>query len=220
MAKWLARTWPDLELDVVEVDPAVVRVAERYFEYHPPPQHHIHVKDARAFLRSTAATYDVIWIDVFARHMVPFHLTTREFFSEVRAHLKPDGVVVVNLATSGEGGDRLRESAVMRTLRTVFPAVESFGVKGPWRTKQPGAQNVLFFAGVPLDRLTFEEFASRVSALAANGRLPMEALALLSTRRIEPWRAGLALTDDYAPYDLLIGRAVDDGGLEPAGLSQ
>lgn len=220
MAKWLARTWPDLELDVVEVDPAVVRVAEQYFEYHPPPWHHIHVKDARAFLRSAATTYDVIWIDVFARHMVPFHLTTTEFFSEVRAHLKPDGVVVVNLATSGEGGDRLRESAVVQTLHTVFPAIESFGVKGPWRTKPQGAQNLLFFAGAPLERMTFEQFVNRVGVLAADGRLPMEALALLSTRKTGTWPAGLALTDDYAPYDLLIGRAVDDRGPSPTDSSR
>ncbi len=68
--------------------------------------------------------------------------------------------------------------------------------------------------------MTFEQFVNRVSALAAEGRLPMEALALLSTRKTGAWPAGLALTDDYAPYDLLIGRAVDDGGPSPTGSSQ
>ena len=33
------------------------------------------------FLRDTKATYDIIWVDAFARHLIPFHLTTVEFFS-------------------------------------------------------------------------------------------------------------------------------------------
>ena len=84
LAKWLALVWPELELDVVEFDPAVVRMAEQYFEYRPPANHHVFVKDARVFLRDTHATYDVIWVDAFARHLIPFHLTTVEFFSELR----------------------------------------------------------------------------------------------------------------------------------------
>ena len=83
-AKWLARYWPELEVDVVEFDPVVVRMAEEYFSYRAPPQHHVYVRDARAFLNQTEATYDLIWVDAFARHLVPFHLTTEEFFSELR----------------------------------------------------------------------------------------------------------------------------------------
>ncbi|MGQ0810535.1 MAG: fused MFS/spermidine synthase [Nitrospiraceae bacterium] len=212
-AKWLARTWPELELDVVEVDPAVVRMAEEYFEYTPPVNHHVHVKDARMFLHSSAAIYDVIWVDVFARHLVPFHLTTTEFFSEVRAHLAPDGVVAVNLASSGEGGDRLRADAVVRTMRTVFSAIESFGVKGPWRSKQSGSENVIFFAGGPLGKISNQEFANLVGELVSHQRLPYEAQTLLaSTRRDTSSSGSIALTDDFAPFDLLVGSGVGEAG--------
>jgi len=34
----------------------------------------------------------------------------------------------------------------------------------------------------------------------------METIALLSTRRTEPWPPGVVLSDDFAPYDLLLGR--------------
>lgn len=37
-------------------------------------------------------------------------------------------------------------------------------------------------------------------------QVPMAAIALLNTRRTEPWPTGVELTDDFAPYDLLIGR--------------
>jgi spermidine synthase len=212
LAKWLARFWPDLELDTVEVDPAVVQAAERYFGYAPARGHHVHVKDARMFLRGTTATYDVIWLDVFARHLIPFHLTTQEFFREVRARLHPDGVLAVNLASSGEGADQLRAQAVVATLKTVFPVVVSYGVKGPWKTvQQSKAENLIFFAGSPAETMKSADFAAKVEALLAQGRLPVELHELLATRIERDWAAGVVLTDDYAPYDLLIGR-----GAEPA----
>ncbi|RMH05480.1 MAG: spermine synthase, partial [Nitrospirae bacterium] len=93
LAKWLARYWPELELDVVEMDPSVVKAATRFFAYRPPPNHHIYEQDARVFLQTTGQRYDIIWVDVFARHLIPFHLTTREFFAELRNHLTPHGVV-------------------------------------------------------------------------------------------------------------------------------
>ena len=207
LAKWLARYWPEMELDTVEVDPAVVRAAEKYFSYVPAKEHHVHVKDARMFLRSSPATYDVIWLDVFARHLIPFHLTTQEFFLELKAHLNRDGVLAVNLASSGEGPDRLRAQAVVATMRTVFPTILSYGVKGPWKTvQQTRAENLIFFAGAPVEGLAPAALAARVEAMIARGRMPVETPGLLAARIEQEWPAGIVLTDDYAPYDLLIGR--------------
>ncbi|HJU04070.1 MAG TPA: fused MFS/spermidine synthase, partial [Nitrospiraceae bacterium] len=171
LAKWLAHRWPALEVDTVEVDPSVVHAAEHYFNYTPTETHHVYVKDARLFLRTTARQYDIIWLDVFARHLIPFHLTTREFFGEVRAHLRSNGVLAVNLASSGEGPDRQRSYAVVETLRTVFPIIESFAVKGPWRTNQPEAENLIFFAGDPVPIMSQPEFMTRVSSLVSQRRL-------------------------------------------------
>lgn len=142
---WLAHRWPELDLDVVEFDPVVVRMAEEYFSYQPPSQHHVHVRDVRVFLNSTEQIYDLIWVDAFARHMIPFHLTTVEFFAELRAHLAPNGILAVNLASSGEGGVLLRANAVVQTMRRSFPNVESFAVKGPWNSPQKmRSENLIF----------------------------------------------------------------------------
>jgi spermidine synthase len=206
MAKWLAQYWPTLELDVVEFDPTVVRMAEEYFDYHPPPNHQVSVQDGRAFLRGTNRTYDVIWVDAFTRHMIPFHLTTVEFFSILRAHLNPEGVVAVNLASSGEEGDLARAAAVVQTMKRVFPVLETFAVKGPWKTGQTKAENLIFFAGSPIERSFPDRNIAKVTEMAMNRKLPMEAIALLKTRRAEPWPPGVELSDDFAPYDLLIGR--------------
>lgn len=213
-AKWLARYWPDLDLDVVEFDPVVVKMAEDFFSYRPPSRHHVYVRDARAYLNGTTETYDLIWVDAFARHLVPFHLTTQEFFSDLRKHLTPEGVVVVNLAASGNRGDLGRAKAVVQTMKQSFPVIETYAVKGPWPSKS-NAENLLFFAGEPVEHTTEFDFAAKVAALVERQRLPSEAIALLSTRRTEPWESGAVLTDDYAPYDLLIG--TETGENQPRG---
>ena len=189
----------------LKFDPAVVRMAEEYFSYQPPLQHHVHVRDARVFLNATERTYDLIWVDAFARHMIPFHLTTVEFFAELRAHLAPNGILAVNLASSGEGGDLLRANAVVQTMRRSFPDIESFAVKGPWNSPQTRAENLIFFAGVPLETVHLPTMVTNVNKLVEQQRLPFEAIALLATHRTQQWGAGVELTDDYAPYDLLIG---------------
>ena len=71
LAKWLPSPGLRSELDVVEFDPVVVRMAEQYFDYRPRPIT-MSGEDARVFLRDTKATYDVIWVDAFARHLIPF----------------------------------------------------------------------------------------------------------------------------------------------------
>jgi spermidine synthase len=210
LAKWLAHRWPELELDVVEFDPTVVRMAEEYFFYQPLPQHHVHVRDARVFLNSTERTYDLIWVDAFARHMIPFHLTTVEFFAELRAHLAPNGILAMNLASSGEGGDLLRSNAVAKTMRQSFPNVESFAVKGPWKSSQARSENLIFFAGAPLEHHTYSTILANVNRLVEQQRLPFESIALLTAHRTQPWEAGVVLTDNYAPYDLLIGSTVQE----------
>lgn len=206
LAKWLARYWPALELDVVEFDPVVVRMAEEYFDYRPPANHHIFVKDGRAFLNSTDHRYDVMWIDAFARDMIPFHLTTTEFYSLVRTRLTPEGIVAVNLASSGKEGDLARAAAVVQTMKQAFPALITFAVEGPWKTGMTPAKNLIFFGGSLIEHESVDNVTAKITDMAMNQRLPREAIALLGTRLTEPWPSGLILTDDFAPYDLLIGQ--------------
>jgi IS1 family transposase len=51
---------------------------------------------------------------------------------------------------------------------------------------------------------------ANVNKLVEQQRLPFEAIALLGTQRTQPWEAGVVLTDNYAPYDLLIGSTVQE----------
>src|SRR5437762_188438 len=84
-----------VQITGVEIDPDIVDVAHRYFHLNEPNVHPV-VADARYWLDTQAAKYDVIVMDAYRQPYIPFHLTTREFFSGVRDHLAPGGVAVVN----------------------------------------------------------------------------------------------------------------------------
>ena len=206
LAKWLARHWPDLEVDVVEMDPSVVEAAARFFDYTPSQHHRVYVQDARRFLQGTSERYDVIWVDVFARHLIPFHLTTQEFFAELRSHLEPKGVIAVNLASSDAELDRTRAEAVVATMKTSFPHVESFSVKGPsWLPTKSGSANIIFFAGQDPITMRSPSFTAKAKQLTATGHLPSETLKLLSSSDVPRWTSGVILTDDFSPFDILQG---------------
>lgn len=208
LAKWLAQYWPDLELDVVEMDPSVVRAAEDYFDYKPHPTHHVFVQDARTFLAAQSVQYDLIWVDVFARHLIPFHLATREFYEELRVHLSPDGVVAVNLASSNAGPDLRRAEAIVTTLKTVFPVVNAFNVGGPpWLKTRSGSVNVIFFAGEPVSKMhDTKHFLVTLKNYVEQNLLPTETLAFFQSNTPVHFDAGTILTDDFSPPDILQGQ--------------
>lgn len=208
LAKWLAQHWPELDLDVVEMDPAVVHAAEEYFEYAPPSNHHVYVQDARTFLRSTQVQYDVVWVDAFARHLIPFHLTTREFFQELRKHVTPDGAVAVNLASSDAPANVRRAEAIVSTMQLAFPEVVAYGVPGPdWMKTKKGSVNLIFFAGTPVTTMKNADFMSLVSGSLNQNRFPPEGFAFFGSQSPLELGPGLILTDDFSPLDLLQGEA-------------
>ena len=181
LAKWLQKFWPTLEMDVVEMDPSVVKAAEKFFEYKPSDKHHVFVQDARVFLRHTEKKYDIIWVDVFARHQIPFHLTTKEFFRELRTRLSPNGVIAVNLASSDSALDRVRGEAVVSTMTTSFPYIETFSIAGPtWLRTKKGSPNLIFFAATKPLNMRSSNFVNAAIELLNLGKMPVEVFDFLT----------------------------------------
>lgn len=122
------RHYPDALIDLVEIDPAVLQLAGQHFFFTPDNRMRVHEEDGRTFLRRYPdETWDAIVLDAFGDGgRLPFHLMTREFLEQVKAHLAPQGVVLANLpsALSGDGGQIFR--AEYKTFREVFPAVYVF----------------------------------------------------------------------------------------------
>lgn len=100
----MRRIDPGLRIDVVELDPAVVAVAKRYFGFREDPSLRTFTGDGRVFVRRQARAgvrYDLIIIDAYERVYVPEHLMAREFIGEVKSLLAPGGVVASNTFARG-----------------------------------------------------------------------------------------------------------------------
>jgi spermidine synthase len=94
----LRQTLPELQIDVVEINPVVVRVAKRFFRVREDPRYRIHIADGRAFLEGTNRRYDLVLLDAYTGEgSIPAHLATLEFFALVRSRLAPGGLAIINL---------------------------------------------------------------------------------------------------------------------------
>jgi spermidine synthase len=95
----LQEMYPDMQIDLVEIDAAVDRVAKRFFDFKPGPKMRVVIEDGRVFVKRSRAQnpqYNMILLDAFDADYIPEHLLTREFLQEVKSILAPDGVLVAN----------------------------------------------------------------------------------------------------------------------------
>src|SRR5690606_30501568 len=110
---------PRASIDVVEIDPLIVDLAQSYFGFRPDSLLRVHTADGRAFIESAAPeSWDLIVLDAFSDDAIPHALATREFLEAVRARLEPSGIVLSNLWTATDA-----YSSMLATYRSVFTDV-------------------------------------------------------------------------------------------------
>ncbi len=191
-ARGLAALYPGVEIDGVELDPKVSEVSRRFLGLADIPGLRVITADARAYLRGTSRRYDVIAIDAYRQPYIPFQVTTREFFDDVRAHLAPGGAVALNV--SRVPGDRRLLDALAATVRS------RFGQAWEWDALR---FNSLLFA---LDRPV-----TRAALVTRVGRAPRAVSSLVPLFRRSVTAAAphaAVLTDDRAPVEWLSDRAI------------
>jgi predicted membrane-bound spermidine synthase len=109
-----------IPIDGVEIDPRIIQVGRQWFNMNEPNLNVV-AADGRYFLANTDRRYDVIGIDAYRPPYIPFHLTTVEFFKQVREHLTDQGVVAINAGRSED--DYSLVNALASTMKSVFPSV-------------------------------------------------------------------------------------------------
>jgi len=122
--------YPSIEMDIVEIDPAVVEVAERYFHFRSGPRLNVIIDDARTYLANSTKRYDLIVHDAYFSEAVPYHLITREFFHLAVKRLTPAGVFAFNLISDVVGPDNTLFRAVYKCWNELFSAIYVFPVEG------------------------------------------------------------------------------------------
>jgi spermidine synthase len=114
---FLRKRFPQMRIDVVDIDPGVVDVAKSHFGFREDDLMRAHVQDGRRFVEQSAQRYDLVFLDGFGTDSVPPHLTTREFLTAVREIVSPKGAVIGNVW--GRPVNRLYDSMI-RTYRSVY----------------------------------------------------------------------------------------------------
>ncbi len=203
-----------VSIDVVEIDPKVVEVAEKWFSLRQDERLRIFVQDGRMFIRNTRKRYDLIVIDVYtAGDRIPFHLTTREFLSRVRERLRPQGIVAVNLISAIKGSKSELLWAEFNTFRTIFGSdhVYVFPIV-PLNTmvlEEP--VNIILLGTAPdLTRVDESEIADSAWRLVAEKKVPSASVGrhasnMLTRKQLaDLYRKVPVLTDDYAPVDMMM----------------
>ena len=177
-----------ISIDGIELDPEIVEVGRRFFAM-TGSNLNVVVQDGRHFLTQTDNTYDVIVADAYRQPYIPFHLTTREFFSLTRRHLNPGGVVMVNAGRTAS--DFRLVDVLAATMSQVFETVFILDV--------PGISNSLV---IGTDQVTTLEQVYAKLETISNKLLAQ--VATQATGRIRYYEGqGLVLTDDRAPVEHL-----------------
>ncbi len=196
IARQYTAVYGPLPIDGVEIDPQIVRVGQEYFAMDEPNLNVI-VADGRYYLAHSKQRYTVIGVDAYRLPYIPPHLTTVEFFRQVRDHLTNDGVVVINVGHTPE--DYRLVEAMMATLLEVFPSAHVIDV--------PDSFNAIVVATVQ---------PSEASNLLAN--LPgleedefLYPAALQATANLRPTIPGeVIFTDDRASIEWMTNALVLD----------
>jgi len=183
---------PQAHIDVVEIDPAILRTAQRWFGFRVGRNTTVTIQDARVYVKraqKAGRKYDLILLDAFDHQYIPEHLLTREYLTEVRSILRPGAVLAANTFSSS----RLYDSESV-TYAQVF---------GPFYNLKTGNRVILTANGtlppIAAVRARAAALAPQLDPLGAeSGAL----LAMFSTRA--DWDpAARVLTDQYSPANLL-----------------
>jgi len=159
MVRFLTHHEPHVQIDAVEIDPAVVRLADQYFSVRSGGNLRVHTADAVTFVESVADRYDMILMDAFLRPSsdtdatgVPTRLKTLEFLGRLKQALAPGGVVAFNVNEHASMADDIA------AVTTAFGQVAVY--------RSPPSDNKVVIAAVgamPSD----DDLRARVGALEA-----------------------------------------------------
>jgi len=198
--------YPDWQLETVEIDEMVRKVATRYFGFKESPSQRVQVEDGRVFLKRTRNSYDLLILDAYTRNRygsaIPYHLATREFFAIASEHMTTNGILAYNVIGTLDGWQSDVVGAVYKTMKTAFPHVYLFPATG--------SRNIVLVGTKSPVQLTMVQARQRSGELVRSGQVKLPGFAKRAqAMRWQPgagFHSSRVLTDDFAPIDGLLTR--------------
>ncbi|MHC4272010.1 MAG: spermidine synthase [Planctomycetota bacterium] len=190
--------FPELEIDVVEIDSEIPLIATEYFGFSEDNNLKVHIDDGRMFIKrqlnlEPVPKYDIIILDAFNSEYIPFHLMTKEFLKEVKGVLADDGLVVANVFYSNRLFD-----AELKTFLDVFERCQVFtGTR---------SMNAMLAAPGPSGKILSSKEAIEIGKkLQRKHRFEFDMVKVAKRLRvnIHPDANANVLTDDRAPVNWL-----------------
>jgi spermidine synthase len=187
--------FPQANIVVAEIDEAVVRVAQEYFDYKATDKISTVTEDGRLYIKRAGLKgekFDLVILDAFNGDYIPEHLMTAEFLEEVKKLLPANGMVVANTFSSS----RLY-AAESQTYAQVFN--KFFNI----RMANTG-NRIIVASQQPLpDKATMQQRAAGLTARLAKFDVdPAEMIQYIKTDA--DWNTKeRVLTDQYSPVNQL-----------------
>lgn len=193
-ARQCMKYFDGLSIHGVEIDEKITELSEKYFDV--PENVSVTTYDGRAFLNVDKKKYDVIMVDAYQDITIPFQMSSVEFFTLVKEHLKENGVMVVNMNMhSSEEGNI--NAYLSDTIASVFGVVYTVDVKGSTNRELFASDNssmIQLFEG-GLEKIENEELHRLLAQVN-------DSLTAYS-------QGEYMLTDDQAAVELLGMRVID-----------
>jgi len=189
----------DIPIDGIEIDPQIIEAGEQFFQMNDEymPNLTAYAEDGRYMLNQLDKKYTIIGIDAYRPPYIPWHLTTVEFFEEVKDSLTEDGVMVINVGRTDT--DRRLVDALTNTLSYVYPSIHAMDVPYSFNTilvasKQPTESDNLLenMQNLPDD---IHPMLANIMSIGVASLVPTETNDIL-------------FTDDRAPVETLVDSLV------------
>ena len=192
-AKQIKRYYPNTSTDGVEIDQKIVDLSKQYFDL-KDEEANIYVTDGRTFLSDKECkTYDIIMVDAYHDITIPFHMATQEFFTEVSKHLKPGGVILMNINMKSKGDNPINQY-LTQTVKSVMKKVYTCDIKS--------GTNMLVFASNDVNCV--ENYEHNISSVEVDDSGAYAKIAQYVKDNLkEVTKSELVFTDDWAPVDVL-----------------
>ena len=184
----------DMNIEGVEIDEKITELSREYFSL--PEDVKVTTYDGRAFLQAVETTYDVIMVDAYQDITIPFQMSSVEFFTMVKDHLKDGGVMVVNMNMHGNKEGDINQY-LADTIANVFDNVYSVYVAG--------STNRELFASQHSDMI--EVLSDHVENLSDAGLQNM--MWRVADNSVAYAAGDYLMTDDKAPVELLGMQVID-----------
>ena len=185
-----------MTIEGVEIDEKITELSKKYF--HASDKIKVTTYDGRAYLNAIDKKYDVIMVDAYQDITIPFQMSSREFFTLVKNHLKENGVMVVNMNMRGSGEGSINDY-LSDTISSVFREVYTVDVKNS-SNRELFASN----SGKMKESLTTNLTKADDNALKNMMQSVSDNLKEYKSDK------KYILTDDKAPVELLGMKVVDE----------